>query len=121
MVLYDKQADLGIWLRRSVEAGAVVDTAGQGSSISGSGPERRLRFSVIYCAGPPIKLACLAFSGPPCPRSAAPLHTTLATLLVSNVVNVGPPVWPPKNPGVRMARPAASRHVQCAWPGLRPS
>jgi len=38
MVLYDKQADLGIWLRRSVEAGALVDTAGQGSRISGSGP-----------------------------------------------------------------------------------
>ena len=38
MVLYDGQADLGIWLRRSVEARALVDTVGQGSRISGSGP-----------------------------------------------------------------------------------
>ena len=39
MVLYDGQTDLGMWLRRSVEARALVDTAGQGSRISGSGPE----------------------------------------------------------------------------------
>jgi hypothetical protein len=39
MVLHDEQAGLGMWLKRSAGAGALVDDAGQNSGIPGSGPE----------------------------------------------------------------------------------